>query len=149
MPNLLLKLVGSSTFNRTIFPPHLFLYDDVMIYRKRGFFKVREVTIAYSHIVQVNLVRGIFFARLEIVNTGVDNIIVKYVSKAQAAKAKRVIDQKIYYSHAKEKSDQEMTPVNVHNFEKSLNRLKELVNKGLITQREYNIRREKYLKHIR
>lgn len=148
MSNLLLKLVGNPTMNRTIFPPQIYLYDDVMIYRKRSLFKIREITIAYSHIAQVKLIRGILFAGLEIIDNGVDNIVVNYVSKTQAARAKKIIDQKIHYAHAKEHPDVQIAPSNLPNAEKSLTRLRELLNKGVISQREYNSRKDKYLKHL-
>src|SRR5258708_6772365 len=148
MPHLLVKLVANPTMNRTIFPANLFVYDDALIYRKRSLIKIRETTLAYSHIVQVNLIKGIFFARLEIVNNGVENIILKYVSKSLATKAKHVIDQKIYFAHAKEKADQPISSITVNDVEKSLNRLKELLNKGKIDKYEYNKRRDKYLNRM-
>ncbi|HSX39131.1 MAG TPA: hypothetical protein VLI92_00890 [Candidatus Saccharimonadales bacterium] len=148
MSHLLLKLVANPTMNRTIFPARLFVYDDALIFRKRSLIRIRETTIAYSHIVQVNLIRGIFFARLEIINNGVENIDLKFVSKSLASKAKKLIDQKIYFAHAKEKADQPITSITVNDVEKSLNRLKELLSKGVIGQREYEKRRDKYLKRM-
>ena len=79
MSTLLLKISGSKTFNRTVFAPYIFIFDDILLYRKRKLFSVSEITVAYSHIAEVNLKRGIFFATLEINTTAQKTIIVRYL----------------------------------------------------------------------
>jgi hypothetical protein len=149
MSTLLLQIRGEPLYNLTIFPPYLYLYDDILAYRKRRFIVVDEVTLSYSHIVQVNLARGIFFSTLEIINTGVQNIKIKYIFTGQAVKAKKLIDQKIYFSLAKEKpKDNPEYAAELHNYEKSLNRLKELLSQEKITEREFEEKRKKLLKRV-
>lgn len=150
MATLLLKLSGSKTFNRTFFAPHLFVYNDMLLYRKRSFFKVNEITIAYSHIAEVNLLKGIFFARIEINTTAQKPIIIKYANKEQSVRAKKIIDQKIYSAHAKHKPENEPANVQneVHGMEKSLNRLTELHNRGKINNKEHDSMRKKLLEQM-
>jgi len=136
------------TFNRTPWPPYLFVYDDLLIYKKRRFFVVREMTISYNQISQIILTRGIFFSHMDIVTTGDEHIVVRFLSKNLAKHAKSIIDQKIYHAHAKHQPN--TTPVNntANNFEKSLSRLKELLVKEVITEREFNKRRNELLKDL-
>lgn len=149
MSNLLLKIQGNPLYNLTIFPPRLYLYDDILIYRKRHYLVVEEVTLSYSHIVQVNLMRGIFLSTLEIINTGVKNIKIKYIYSWEAAMAKKLIDQKIYFSLAKEKpKESQHYAQEIHNYEKSLNRLKELMSSGRITRGEFEQKRKEILKRV-
>jgi hypothetical protein len=148
MPTLLVELQGNRSLNRTIFAPHLYIYDDLLIYRKRRLLKINEVTISYNRIAQVILTRGIFFAGMEIITTGPDHISIRFVSKKKATKAKRIIDQKIYHSHAKHRPDAQAGGATSLEYEKALNRLRELLSKEQITQREFNKRKADLLKKI-
>ena len=94
MATLLLQLSGNKTLNRTIFPAHLFIYDDLLIYKKRKLFSIKEITISYGQISQVTLNKGIFFASLEVVTTGTDDFLIRFVPKKIALQAKKIIDQK-------------------------------------------------------
>lgn len=146
MSTLLLHLVGSMTFNRTIFPPHLYIYNDLLIYKKRSLFKKKETTISYNQLAQVNLVRGILFAQIDVITTGTDDIVVRYVSKDKATKAKHLIDQKLYHSHAKHQIAEQTVAGDIKDYEKALNRLKELVSRGEISEREFEKRKDRFLK---
>lgn len=149
MSNQLLEIKANKLLNRTIFPHKLKIYDDVMVFWKRGIIRIHEVTISYNQISQVYLSRGLIFGSLEIINSGgVENIIIKHVPKKQAIKAKNIIDQKIYHVHAKEENKEEKDVAGVHEFEKSVNRLKELLNRGKISKREYERKRKQMLKGI-
>ncbi len=150
MSTLLLKISGSKTFNKTIFAPYIFIYDDILLYRKRKLFSVTEITVAYSHIAEVNLKRGVFFAALEINTTAQKTIIVRYLNKGLASHAKKIIDQKIHFAHAKHKPESEVTAHQnqVSEMEKSLNRLNELYNKGKISEKEFNSSRKQLLERI-
>ena len=148
MATLLLQLSGNKTLNRTIFPAHLFIYNDLLIYKKRKLFLIKEITISYGQISQVTLNKGIFFASLEVVTTGTDDFLIRFVPKKIALQAKKIIDQKIYQSHSKhhdEPSQEKSTPTKV---EKSLTRLHELVQKGQISQKEYNLKKEQLIKSL-
>lgn len=153
MSTLLLELEGNWEFNHTIFPPRILVYDDLLIYRKRRFLKLNEVTISYSHIVRVNLIRGIIFASLEIVTSADENVIVKYIPKDKAIRAKKIIDQKIYGALAKHKTDISSQHGSENReaveFEKSLHRINELRAKDRITQKEYKHKKAELLKNIK
>jgi hypothetical protein len=149
MSTLLMQLSGNLTLNRTIFPPFLYVYDDLLIYKKRHWFVVKEITISYNQIAQVILTRGIIFATLKVETTGEDDIIVKYVRKKKAVQAKKIIDQKIFHSHAKHSPNQGTETNDIKQYEKSLNRLKELVNKDVISEREYEKKKDQLLKNLR
>lgn len=149
MSTLLIELKGSPEFNRTIWPPHLFVYDDLLIYKKRSWFKVREITISYNQIARVTLTRGILFSGIELETTGADKIVVRFVSKGKSAYAKTIIDQKIYRSHAKHNVAPDKNESEVNSYEKSVQRLKELLNSGRISEKEFEQRRKELLKDLR
>jgi hypothetical protein len=85
----------------------------------------------------------------EIVNTGVKNITLKYLKKSEAIKAKKLIDQKIFFSFAKEKPrEDQMLNGQIYSYEKGVNRLRELVNKGKLNNREFEQKKKELLKKI-
>lgn len=149
MSTLLIELKGSPEFNRTIWPPHLFIYDDLIIYKKRSWFKLREITISYNQIARVTLTKTIFFSHMELETTGADNIIVKYISKSKGSYAKTIIDQKIYRSHAKHATAPDKNESEVLSYEKSINRLNELLNTGRITEKEFDSKKKEMLKSLK
>lgn len=150
MGNLILKIQGNKYVNHTFFRPYLFINEDSVVYKKRRkFLYVDEITAAYNHMVQVNLHRGIFFAKLEIVNTGAKDISIKGVWKGKAKQAKKIIDQKIYHTHNKDRhSIDQKEQIAVAVFEKSLKRLKELVGRGIISKKEFEKKKKHMLKKI-
>ena len=153
MATLLLKLKGIRSLNRTFFPPRLFVYDDLLVYRKGKLLGRREITIAYNHIVQVNLNKGLILSHLEIINTGAEDIKVKWILNGPAQKAKQIIDQKVYHVHRKGGEGnittlKEDVGDTYHSLEKSLNRLRELVQRGKISEREYRRKRKNLLKKL-
>lgn len=149
MSTLLLTLCGSREFNRTIWPPYLYVYDDLLIYRKRSWFKVKETTISYNQISQINLIKGVFFAEVEIITTGTDDMRIRWVPKSKASQAKKIIDKKLFYAHAKHHPQQKDIGENIEDYEKSLNRLRELVERGRISEREYTQKSRELLKKLR
>lgn len=148
MSTLILEIEGNRMLNRVLFAPKLIIYDDILVYKTRGIIRVNEITLSYNHIAQVNLKRGLFFASLEIVNNGAENVLMRYILKDQAIKAKKSIDQKIYHAHAKEKLFDNQPSVDMHNLEKSLNRYKELMSMGKISKKEFEKKRQELLKKI-
>lgn len=152
MSNLLIEIKGNKYLNRTMFPHRLFVYDDKVVYKARKLFRVSETSITYNHMSQVDVTRGIFFASVEIINTGgVKDILIRYVPKKKALKAKRIIDQKIHRIHNANEHPEHgrySDDSNLVKMEKSLNRLKELHHKEMISTREYNKRKKKILKQV-
>jgi len=109
---------------------------------------LKEVTISYNQIARVTLTKGIFFAFMELETTGSDNILIRYISKSKGSYAKTIIDQKIYRSHAKHSSAPDIVENEVMSFEKSVNRLNELLNTGRISESEFKKRKDELVKKI-
>ena len=148
MSNLLLQLQGIRSLNRTIFPPYLFIYDDILVFKRRKWIWVKEVSISYNQISQVTLNKGIFFSSLDIITTGTDDIILKYIPSKQAIKAKKILDQKIYHSHAKHQQIETGSRIALSDYEKTLNRLRELLSKGQISQKDYERKKSQLIKRL-
>jgi hypothetical protein len=148
MSTLLLHLSGNKSLNRTIFPSELYIYDDLILYKKRRLFSSKEVTISYNQISQVTLSKGIFFARLDVVTTGTEDMFVNFVNKKSAAQAKKIIDQKIYHSHAKHHDDVKGKRSPEAAIEKALSRLQELLQRGHISEKDYNKKRNALLNDL-
>ena len=149
MSILLIELKGSPEFNRTIWPPHIYIYDDLIIYKKRSWFRLKEITISYNQIARVTLTKGIFFAFMDLETTGSDNISVRYISKKKGSYAKTIIDQKIYRSHAKHAVAMDKAESEVQSYEKSINRLTELLNTGRISEKEFNDKKRQLLTDLK
>lgn len=132
-----------------MWPPYLYVYDDLLIYRKRKWFKLREATISYNQISGVETTHGIFFATIEIYSTGIENIKIRFVSKSIARQAKKIIDQKIFHSHAKHQTTPPANIDSTKNYELGVNRLKELLAKDMITEKEFENRRKDLLKQVK
>ncbi len=109
---------------------------------------VREITISYNQISQVITNTGIIFATVEIITTGEDHIVIKYISKKIAKAAKNIIDQKIYHAHAKHQPNLTMANSATSSYEKGLARLKELLIKEKITEQEYETKRAELLEEL-
>jgi len=148
MSILLVTLKGNKLFNRTIFSPWLYIYDDLLIYKKRKWFVLREMTISYKQIARFTLAKRIFFAHINIISTGGDKIEIKFVNKKNASQAKAVIDQKIFHSHARRNAPINGSGENVGSYEKTINRLKELRNRNKISEREYEKKKRELLKKL-
>ena len=149
MPNLLLVVRSMRAFTGEIHPTSLYIYDDYMVFVKRGIIRKREATISYNHVSQVYLIRGYFASTLEIINTGgVENIVIKFLPIKHAIKAKKIIDQKVFHTHHKISGKHQDLDQGVPDFEKRLARLKELKLKGTISGREFERRRKEMLKSM-
>ena len=146
MSTLLVTLKGNRLFNRTIFSPKLFVHDDLLMYKKRRWFMVKDITISYNQVARFTLEKGIFFAHINIIATGGDEIEIKYVSMKDASQAKAIVDQKIYHSHGRDGQFIHENGGNIGSFEKTMNRLKELLNRGKITEKEYKQKKKELLK---
>ena len=160
MSALLYDLKANRLMNKTFFTHHLKVYDHAMVFERRRMpFHKEEVTVSYSHVSQVNLIKDLFFAHLEIINTGgTENILIRYVGKRRGSEAKRIIDAKIHTTHGayaphqgrdfQEGSNADgpagLTEQIIDN--KSLVRYKDLLNQGRISKIEYNRLLQKHLK---
>ncbi len=151
MAQLLMTLKGNKYVNHSMFRPYLYIYDDIILYRKRRrVFWIDEITTTYTHIVQVNLHKGIWFAKLEIINPGTEDIEIKGIWNKPAKRAKKIMDQKINQVHNRDHhANDQQEKQQITNVEKSIQRLKELHTKGAISDKEYKKRREQLLKNIK
>jgi hypothetical protein len=151
MAVLLLKVQGLRVYNFSIFAPRLFLYDDFIVFKRRKWILVREMTISYSQIAQVNLHRILYLSHLEIRSTGTDDIMIKFLFTPQAKKAKKIIDRKIHEAHRGHGMSASNAREDKHvvEFERSLNRLRELVHRGQISEREYKQKKKNLLKKLK
>ena len=144
MPVLLYDLRANRLMNKTFFVHHLKIYDHSMVYEQRRFpFYKDETTVSYSHVSQVNLTKNLFFANLEIINTGgFENILIKSVGKRSASEAKNIIDAKIHSTHSTyaphKAEDTHAEPGTRVVDNKALVRYKDLLNQGRISKKEYN-----------
>lgn len=149
MATLLHSIKSIRLYSREFHPTTLNIYDEYMVYIKRGLIRRNEATISYNHVSQVYLRKGFLTASIEIINTGgVENILISYLDKSQARKAKQIIDQKIYHSHAKVSNMPQTGHHQTPDFEKKLARLKELKLRGAISEREFEQKRKEMLKSL-
>jgi hypothetical protein len=151
MSTLLMHVAGSRLYNFTLFRPHLYIYDDRVVYKKRHLLTHDEFSISYNQIAQVNLIKFIYlFGHIEMVTSaGMRFIKVHWIPKGKAKKAKKIIEEKIHQAHRKDHhlpDDARDKGVYIKDFEKSLRRLKELLSTGKINQREFNRKRKQLLK---
>lgn len=151
MTNLILKINGNKYVNHSFFRPFLYIYDDKIIYTKRHhIFKVDEVTMSFEHIARVSIHRGILFSKIEIMTSGGEgHVTMKGVWNKTAKKTKKLIEQKIFSSHNKSHTSHNVSvQSDIHSFEKSLTRLRELLHRGKITQKEFDKRRNDLVKEL-
>jgi len=150
MSTLLLHIAGSRMYNFTLFRPHLYLYDDRVVYKKRHILTHDEFSVAYTHIAQANLIHFIYlYAHVEIATTGYRFIKVHWVPKKKARQAKKIIDEKVHQSHKLDQQlpeDSKEQGIYVSDFEMSLKRLQELLSTDRITKHEFNKKRKELLK---
>lgn len=153
MSNLLLKVKMNRIRAHTIFPQSLSIFEDVITFRKRKWFSVDEMTITYNHIAQSNLQQGVFFSTIEITTSGggSENPSIRCVLNKDAKKAQKIIEQKIYRAHATNHDKEEFKAekeTEVLKMEKSLSRLKELLLKGKISEKEFEKKRKAAMKAL-
>lgn len=136
----------------SIFPQSLKIFEDIIVFRKRHWFSVDEMTITYNHIAQANLNAGIWFSTIEIITSGgSQNTSIHSILKKYAVKAQKIIEQKIYRAHSTKTEKSEFKAkkdTKVSSIEKSLSRLRELKRRGKISEREFENKRKQLLKSI-
>lgn len=159
MSALLYDLKANRLMNKTFFTHHLKVYDHSMVLERRRLpFRKEEVTVSYSHVSQVNLIKDLFFAHLEIINTGgFENILIRYVGKRRGSEAKKIIDAKIHSTHGAYAPHEGFENTQGGNIDgrststeqvidsKTLVRYKDLLNQGRISKVEYNRLLQKHL----
>ncbi len=147
MSTLLLHVAGNRLYNFSIFRPHLYVYDDRIVYKRRHWISADEISLTYNHISQTNLHKYIVrFAHLEIITTGQQVIKLKWLPKKQTEKIKHIIDEKTYQAHKHNQNSTDKITLEIKDFELALKRLNELKNTGKISEREFDKKKQALLK---
>ena len=99
-----------------------------------------KMTLPFDRIAQVNLVRGVFMADIEIVNKGgTDNLIVRALSKSDAEAAKSLIEEKLKTAP----TTPPMAPISVAD---ELAKLVKLRTDGILSEEEFANQKMKILR---
>lgn len=99
-------------------------------------FKRIKMSLPYDRIAQVNIVRGILSAELEVVNKGgTDNLIVRGLSKRDAERAKDLIEERMRAG----------PPGATGSVADELAKLADLKDRAIITQAEFDEQKRRLL----
>jgi hypothetical protein len=124
----------SNTWKQELVITDYAVYGEVLRVPKRI-----KMSLPYDRIAQVNIVRGIFTADIEIVNKGgTDNLVVRAISKREAEAAKKIMEQRINSAPAAAGRQ----GVSVAD---ELKKLAELRAQGLLTEDEFQGQKRKLL----
>ncbi len=114
------------------------VYGEILVVGKRT-----QTLLPYENIVQVNITRNIMTADMTIVNKGgIDSLTVKALSKDQADKGKKLIQQKIAEANAKPAA---VTHVQAVSGADEIAKLSELKEKGILTDEEFQAKKKQIL----
>jgi hypothetical protein len=141
MADVLMRLSGSIWLSNSWKQELVITEDGVEGEVIQGLKRIK-MHLPYDRIAQVNLVRGVFRADLEVVNKGgTGNLIVKALNKGEAEEAKNLIEAKIRSAlHA-----QSVAGRAPHLVADELRKLAELRDQGLITEVEFQAQKAKLL----
>jgi Short C-terminal domain len=141
MANVLMCLSGSIWLSNSWKQELVITEDGVEGEVIQGLKRIK-MHLPYDRIAQVNLLRGVFRADLEVVNKGgTGNLIVKALNKGEAEEAKNLIEAKIQSAlHAQSVAGR--APQSVAD---ELRKLAELRDQGLITEVELHAQKAKLL----
>jgi hypothetical protein len=141
MANALMRLSGSVWLSNS-WKQELVITDDGVDGEVIQGLKRIKMHLPYDRIAQVNLVRGVFRADLEVVNKGgTGNLIVKALNKDEAEEAKNLIEAKIQSAlHAQSVAGRALQSVG-----DELRKLAELRDQDVITEVEFQAQKTKLL----
>ena len=112
------------------------VYGEVLVVGKR-----LKMHLPYENIAQVNILRGIFSADIEIVNKGGSgNLLVKALNKQEAEKAKELIEEKRSKAQSAEK-----TKSNNGSSADEIKKLADLRDQKIITEQEFQAKKKQIL----
>lgn len=141
MGNVLMHLRGSAWISNSWKQELLITDDGVEAEVVQGFKRIK-MHLRYDRIAQVNLVRGVLRADIELVNKGgTDNLIVKALDKREAEQAKQLIERQIQ-SAQRELLLTTHAPRSVAD---ELKKLAELREEGVISTAEFEAAKAKLL----
>jgi putative oligomerization/nucleic acid binding protein len=136
----LMRINGSRLLSNT-WKQELVVTEDGVESEVLQVFRRIKMVVPFDRIAQVNLVRGILTADLEVVNKGgTDNIVVRALGKTEAEKAKALIE-----SRMREASRAPSTSASF-SVADELAKLAELRKRGIINESEFQAQKDKLLK---
>jgi len=135
----LMRISGSRLLSNT-WKQELVVTEDGVESEVLQVFRRIKMVVPFDRIAQVNLVRGILTADLEVVNKGTDNIVVRALGKTEAEKAKALIE-----SRMREASRAPSTSASF-SVADELAKLAELRKRGIINESEFQAQKDKLLK---
>ena len=131
---VLLKINGSLIFSNTwkqeLVITESGVFGETLIIGKRV-----KMSLPFDRIAQVNIVRGVFKANIEVVNKGgADNLIIRAVKKQEAEKAKGIIESMI-----------KKTGTPPGSIADELHKLADLKAQGILTDDEFRTQKQKLM----
>ncbi len=139
--NVLMRLKGSVWLSNS-WKQELVITDDGVEGETIEGLKRTRMLLPYDRIAQVNLVRGVFAADLEVINKGgAGNLVVKALNKDEAERAKALIETKIQAALAAQTVSNRQS----RSVADELRKLAELRDRGIITESEFQSQKAKLL----
>ena len=139
MANVLLRISGSKFLSNS-WKQELVVTDEGVEGEVLKSLKRTKMTLPFDRIAQINIIRGIIAADLEVVNKGgADNLLIKALDKAEAEQAKSLIEKKMREGVA------ELTPSRSLSVADELRKLSDLRAEGIISWSEFEAQKAKLL----
>ena len=140
MAKILMRLAGSKLLSNS-WKQELVVTDEGVEGEVLKDFKRIKMLLPFDRIAQVNIVRGMLAADLEVVNKGgADNLVIKALNKAEAEKARVLIDKKMHEVLREQRPAS--SPPSVAD---ELRKLAELRAQGIIDESEFQAQKAKLL----
>jgi len=148
----LYNLKAIKPLNFSLFEIHLCIYDQHILFKTRDFLNKFETSIPYIQIAAIYITEGLFFAKIEILSSGLvekkgvrGEILIKYVPKRGAKITKFLIEEKMREFQGQGKpSDLE----HLQKIEKYIKHLNDNFKAKKITLKEMFDRRERFLSKV-
>ena len=139
MANVLLRISGSKFLSNS-WKQELVVTDEGVEGEVLKSLKRTKMTLPFDRIAQINIIRGIIAADLEVVNKGgADNLLIKALDKAEAEQAKSLIEKKMREGVA------ELTPSRSLSVADELRKLSDLRAEGIMSGSEFEAQKAKLL----
>lgn len=138
---ILMRLNGSRFLTNT-WKQELVITDEGVRGEVLAGFKRLKTSLSFDRIAQVNLVRGVFAADLELVNKGgADNLCIKALNKEEAEKAKELIESKMRTNTTK----QAVAAGPILSTADEIAKLAALKDSGVLTEDEFQAAKKRLL----
>ena len=140
MARVLMRLSGSKLLSNS-WKQELVITDEGVEGEVLKDFKRIKMRVPFDRIAQVNIVRGMLKADIEVVNKGgADNLVIRALSKDEAEQARALIDQKM------QEVSREQRPASApSSVADELRKLADLRAQGIINESEFQAQKAKLL----